>query len=206
MRVIKRGAEAVLYLDERDGKKVLVKNRVKKNYRIPELDGTIRRSRTKREDKLMIRAQRSGVNTPKVFSIEEKTKLIMEYLDGVTVKDTLNTLPKNKRMHVYKLIGESMANLHRNGMIHGDMTTSNMIMMNDKLYIIDFGLGKSTTRVEDHAVDLYLLREALLSTHFKYLDEAWENIIRTYKQEYSDSSAVLNRFEKIESRRRYKSH
>ena len=205
MKIIKRGAEAVLYLEERDGERILVKDRIKKGYRIPELDDKIRSSRTKREDKLMIRAQRSGVNTPRVFSLE-KTRLIMEYLDGVTVKDTLNSLPESERKRVYGLIGESLANMHRNGMVHGDLTTSNMILLGEKLYIIDFGLGKSSNRTEDLAVDLYLLREAILSTHFRYLDEAWKNIISTYKKKYSESKSVIKRFEKIESRRRYKSH
>lgn len=227
MHVIKRGAEAVLYLEEREGKKVLVKDRIKKGYRLPELDKKIRSSRTKREDKLLTTAQRAGVSTPRVFSLE-KTRLVMEFLDGSTVKDTLNTLEKSKRMRVYRLIGESVANLHRNGVVHGDLTTSNMILSlplhsdkrhlsshhnqrdeilrDDKLYLIDFGMGKMSNRIEDQAVDLYLLREAVLSTHFKHLDEAWENIINVYKQNYSNSTSVLRRFEKIESRRRYKHH
>ena len=205
MKIIKRGAEAVLYLEERDGKQVLVKDRIRKGYRIKELDEQIRNSRTKREEKLMVRAQRSGVNTPNVFS-QEKTKLIMEYLGGATVKDKLNDLPESKRMRVYNLIGESIANLHRNGMVHGDLTTSNMIIANKKLYIIDFGLGKATTRIEDQAVDLYLLKEALLSTHFRFLDEAWKNIMKVYRKKYPEAKQVLTRLEKIESRRRYKSH
>jgi len=205
MKIIKRGAEAVLYLEERNGKQVLVKDRIRKGYRIKELDEQIRNSRTKREEKLMVRAQRSGVNTPNVFS-QEKTKLIMEYLGGATVKDKLNDLPESKRMRVYNLIGESIANIHRNGMVHGDLTTSNMIIVNKKLYIIDFGLGKATTRIEDQAVDLYLLKEALLSTHFRFLDEAWKNITKVYRKKYPEAKQVFTRLEKIESRRRYKSH
>lgn len=206
MKIIKRGAEAILYIEERNGKGVLVKDRVRKGYRIPELDKSIRSFRTRREDKLMLRAQRSGVNTPKVFSIEDKTKLVMEYLDGVTVKECLNDMPVGERLNVYDLIGESLAGMHRNGMVHGDLTTSNMILHNGKLYIIDFGLGKTSDRIEDQAVDLYLLREALLSTHFRHLDEAWENILKAYMKKYPNSKSVIKRFEKIESRRRYKSH
>ncbi len=203
MHIIKRGAEAVLYLERKEGREIVVKDRIKKGYRIPELDDKIRSSRTKREDKMMIRAQRSGVNTPRVFSVE-KTRLVMEYLKGVTVKDCLNTLPQDKRMNVYNLIGISLANMHRNGMVHGDLTTSNMILYRDKLYIIDFGLGKSSQRIEDQAVDIYLLKEALMSTHFKFFEESWKNIIKIYKQKYSNSTSVMKRLEKIESRRRYK--
>ena len=111
MHVIKRGAEAVLYVEERDGKKVLVKDRVKKGYRIPELDDSIRSSRTKREDKLMLRAQRSGVNVPQVLAAE-KTKLVMEYLDGTTVKESLNGMARGDRLEVYEQIGRAAAGLH----------------------------------------------------------------------------------------------
>ena len=203
MHIIKRGAEAVLYLEERDGGKVLVKDRLKKGYRIPELDGSIRSFRTKREDKMLLKAQRSGVNTPKVIAAE-KTRLVMEYLEGPTVKESLNGAEKKERMRIYKLIGEAMAGMHRNGMVHGDLTTSNMILVGSRLYVIDFGLGKTSNRTEDHAIDLYLLKEALLSTHFRYLEEAWKNIIKVYAHNYSESGAVLKQLEKIESRRRYK--
>jgi TP53 regulating kinase-like protein len=205
MHIIKRGAEAVLYLEELDGRKVLVKERLVKGYRIPELDNSIRSFRTKREEKLLAAAQRSGVDAPRVL-MQEKTRLVMEFLDGPTVKEYLSSAPKSERMRVYKLMGESLANLHRNGVVHGDLTTSNMILKDGKLFVIDFGLGKFSNKVEDQAVDLYLLREALLSTHFKHLDEAWGSVIKIYMQKYSNSPAVIRRFEKIESRRRYKSH
>ncbi len=203
MKVIKRGAEAVLYMEERNGERVLVKDRIRKGYRIPELDDSIRSFRTKREDKLMLRAQRSGVNVPRVFATD-KTRLVMEYLNGSTVKDCLNGLQKKDRARVYRLIGKSLAGMHRNGVVHGDLTTSNMIMLGDELYVIDFGLGKTSQKVEDQAVDLYLLKEALLSTHFRYLDEAWEGITKAYGEGYPGSGTVLKQLEKIESRRRYK--
>jgi len=84
------------------------------------------------------------------------------------------------------------------------MTTSNLILKGKRLFIIDFGLGKMTQRPEDFATDLFLLYEALKSTHFEYLNEAWQKILKAYCEKYSLSDAVLQRFRKIENRRRYK--
>jgi len=219
MRIIQRGAEAVLYLEEMDGKKVLVKDRLPKGYRIPQLDDKIRSQRTKREERLILKARRAGVSTPNILEAME-SKIIMEWIEGKKIKDSLNTMPRNQRMKIYRLIGESIGKLHSAGIIHGDLTTSNMILLDgrlssvdssrhsifkdDRLYIIDFGLGKISGKIEDQAVDLYLLYEALKSTHLKLLEEAWEGVLKAYKQNYSKSKEVLNRVLKIEKRRRYK--
>jgi len=201
--IINRGAEAVLYLSEFEGEKVVVKERIKKGYRIPEIDVPLRRKRTKREENLLIRASRAGVNVPKVWKAEDST-IIMEYIEGPTVKETLNGMPKDRRMKIYAMIGESLANLHSANIMHGDFTTSNMILKNEKLYVIDFGLGRFSKRIEDQAVDLFLLYEALKAAHFKYLEEAWKNILKVYKHKYTNASLVIARFKEIGKRRRYK--
>jgi len=201
--IIARGAEAVLYLEKHKGKTILVKERIKKGYRIPVLDEKIRTKRTKREEKLLSRAARAGVPVPKVLDSEE-SKIRMDFIDGKTVKDSLNMLSKKERALVCKRIGEMTAALHKNGIIHGDLTTSNMIMGRKKLYLIDFGLGKFSQKIEDQAVDLFLLYEALLAAHYKYLNESWQNILKIYKQNYPNAPFVLKRFEKIAQRRRYK--
>ena len=206
MKPIYHGAEAILYLEERDGKQVLVKERIKKGYRLPELDEKIRKKRTKHEESLLNRSRRSGVNVPFVLDNED-SKIIMEFIDGKKVKDVLNDLSEKDKKNVYKLIGKNIALLHQNNIIHGDLTTSNFMLTNEpknKLYIVDFGLGKYSEKVEDKAVDLYVLYEALKSAHFKYLNPAWQNILKDYLHSYSNARAVLNRIEKIKSRRRYK--
>ena len=126
----------------------------------------------------------------------------MEWIEGKKLKDSLNSF--TKRTRIYKLIGEAIAKLHSNGIIHGDLTTSNMILRKNKLYFIDFGLGKISKRIEDQAVDLFLLYEAIEATHLKYKNEAWEKIINVYKQQYSKSKGVLMQLEKIKKRRRYR--
>jgi len=204
--LVYQGAEAVLYMDKYQDQRVLVKERIKKGYRNPQLDNKIRSMRTKREENLLDRARRSGVTTPKIWDVQNfpEFKIIMEYVDGKRIKDVLNELPRSKRLEIYSLIGESVAKLHSSDIIHGDLTTSNMILKGNKLYLIDFGLGKFSQRTEDQAVDLFLLYEALKSTHFKVLKEAWENVLNTYKQKYRKSKEVLSKIEKIKLRRRYK--
>ena len=201
--IIQRGAEAVLYLDTFQEEQVLVKERIKKGYRHPELDEKIRSRRTRGEERLLSRARRAGVDTPGVRDVQG-FKLVMDWIEGEKLKDTLNGMDKEKRMLVYGLMGNAIARLHSSGIVHGDLTTSNMLLKDGMLYLVDFGLGKVSGRVEDHAVDLFLLYEALKSTHFIHLEEAWKNVLNVYSQNYERAGEVLKRFGKISARRRYK--
>jgi Kae1-associated kinase Bud32 len=201
MKIIKRGAEAILYTIKNG--ETMVKERIKKGYRIEELDKKIRRMRTRREVKLMEKAYRMKVKVPEIFNYDD-FKISMRWIEGKTVKDVLNNMQKTKRIDAYKKIGKSIAMLHSSGIIHGDLTTSNMILEKGDVFFIDFGLGKNSTRIEDQATDLYLLYEALKSTHFTVLEEAWSMILKTYKQNYLNADDVLKRIEKIKTRRRYK--
>jgi len=203
MKIIQRGAEAVLYLEEKDGQNVLVKDRLPKGYRIPKLDDRIRTQRTRHEETLLLKARRAGVHAPSVMEAGE-SRIVMEWIDGKKLKDSLNGMPRGQRVGIYRLIGESIGRLHSAGIIHGDLTTSNMIFKDNRLYIIDFGLGRISGKIEDQAVDLYLLYEALKSTHLRLQKEAWEGILKAYKQNYAKSNEVLSRLLKIEKRRRYK--
>ena len=199
MKILSKGAEAVISFD---GDSV-IKERVKKSYRVPELDEKIRRQRTNMEASLLDRARRAGISVPLVKS-QEGPILTLEYIDGAKLKDSLNGLEKNKVEEIANKIGEAVGKLHSSGIVHGDLTTSNFILKGEKLYIIDFGLGRLSNRVEDQAVDLYLLYEALKSTHFKILEICWKNIIDSYKNFYPKSSDVLKRLVEISKRRRYK--
>ena len=204
MQIIKRGAEAVLYISEFEGQQVLVKERIKKNYRINQIDESIRKARTKGEVKLLTEARKVGVLTPKIFSVDEKNhKIIMEFVDGTRIKELLYTADKKTIEKICFEIGKLIGKLHSSGIIHGDLTTSNMILKDKQIYFIDFGLGLFSKKIEDQGTDLNLLYEALKSTHFKILKPCWNNILKGYKQEYKDSDKVLKRIEDIEKRARY---
>jgi len=194
METLHRGAEAVLYRDV----EIVVKDRIKKGYRQNALDERIRRQRTRLESNIMIKAKRFGVNVPHILETGE-FKITMEFIDGKRLKDHLEELAPG----IYSKIGEAVATLHGAGIMHGDLTTSNMVHR-DRVFLIDFGLAKNTRKVEDLAVDLFLLYESLKAGHFLVLKDAWSGFLKAYKRKYSNAEIVLAQMEKIKTRRRYK--
>ena len=192
---VSRGAEAVLV---KKGK-LLIKDRVKKGYRLAQIDEKIRKERTKKEAKLLSNAKRTGVKTPNVITVSENI-IEMEFVEGKLLRDHLDSL-KNRRK-ICENIGENVAKLHANNIIHGDLTTSNMILKGSETYFFDFGLGFESKRVEDKAVDLRVLEEALRAKHYKHHDKFFKSVLHGYKQ-YRRSSEVINRLDKVKKRVRY---
>lgn len=206
MQIIKQGAEAILYLNNYEDQKVLVKERIKKNYRITPIDEQIRRLRTRKEVKLLTDARKVGVLTPTILHVDfQKNKIYMEFIDGIVVKDFLNSQNINEDdiKELCAKIGTAIGKLHSIDLVHGDLTTSNMILRGDDLYFIDFGLGEHSKRIEDKGVDMNLLYEALSSTHFKILNLCWETIIKAYRKEFKNADAVIEKVKEIEARSRY---
>ncbi|MCX8194361.1 MAG: KEOPS complex kinase/ATPase Bud32, partial [Candidatus Pacearchaeota archaeon] len=135
--------------------------------------------------------------------LEPETEIEMEFIDGKLLSLWLDKFPLKKAIKICKQIGENIAKIHDLDIIHGDLTTSNMILKGDKIYFIDFGLSFHSARAEDKAVDLHLLREALEAKHFKHWQKYFEAAIEGYKLS-KNSKAVLERLKKVESRGRYK--
>lgn len=197
MRLIRQGAEANIYLNEKEN--LVIKDRIKKGYRITELDNHIRKSRTRAESKLMDKAHNAGILTPKIISTEQN-KITMTHIAGKRLKDTLD---KNNVKTIMTVIGEIIAKLHRNNIIHGDLTTSNFIQKDAEICLIDFGLGSISTSVEKKAVDIHLFEEAMESTHSEVYNPAIKSMISAYRKNYEDSELVLKRLEQIRKRGRY---
>lgn len=202
MEIIKRGAEAILYLDDYYGRSALVKERIKKGYRLKQLDEFIRKNRTKKEAKLLSESRKWGVPTPQVIDVT-KNKIVMEFIEGKRIKEHLNSISQREVAKICEEIGRLIGILHSHNIIHGDLTTSNMILWKNKIYFIDFGLGKFSKRIEDKGVDLHLLYEALQSTHFKILELAWNSIVKGYEKEHPKADRALKKIEEIRKRRRY---
>ena len=217
MQILKRGAEAILYLDS---EKNLVKERIKKSYRLPEIDLKLRAERTRAEARLINEAGRAGVSVPKIFFVDEAgAKIVMEFLSGERLKEIFNSeLPLKEKEKLAEKIGESIGKLHSHNLVHGDLTTSNLILHDrqnlkdsvspqnsagGKIFFIDFGLGFQSSRAEDFATDLSVLKEALKSTHFKDLNSLWEQIISGYKKTFPEAEKVFKALENIELRGRY---
>ncbi len=202
--IIQRGAEAVLYKDEFEGKTFLVKERIKKGYRVEKLDDEIRSKRTRHEARMMERAI-SSVNVPKIMKTE-KFRIIMDFIEGKKLKEVLNDMDEKDIKKTCVEIGKMAAKIHNLGIIHGDLTTSNFIVQkgSGKIFLIDFGLGKFERKVEARAVDLHLLFEALKSTHFDVLDVAWNSVVDSYCKNVDNWKEIESRIEQIKKRRRYK--
>lgn len=200
MEMISKGAEANLY--HIDGR--LLKDRIVKSYRARELDTLLRKSRTKREAKLLSLARRAGVPTPFVFDVDTKNaKIEMSFIEGMQVKKFLETISDDERRALCEEIGVLIGRLHTRHIIHGDLTTSNMIVSDDKIYFIDFGLGEINESVEAKGVDLLLFKKALHSTHHRFEKECLEGVLEGYKKAYTGYDDVLQRLRVIERRGRY---
>jgi Kae1-associated kinase Bud32 len=198
-KVIQRGAEAILIQRGNE----LIKRRVKKGYRLNELDEKLRKRRTKSEAKLIEKAGKI-IPAPRVIAVREKeTEIDMAFINGKKLSEHLDNL-KNWR-EVCEKIGENIAKLHDAEIIHGDLTTSNMIFAEkeNNVYFIDFGLGFNSNRVEDKAVDLHLIKQALEAKHFLYFEKFFEAILKGYEIS-KNYGAVLERLKKVEKRGRYK--
>jgi Kae1-associated kinase Bud32 len=196
---ISQGAEAIIYKN----KNRIIKKRVRKKYRLKELDIYLRKTRTRIEERLLQKASRSSILTPEVSKIDDFS-LELEFINGDLIRDVLSNLDTKKRKNVCFEIGKGVAKLHNNNIIHGDLTTSNMILKKDKVYFIDFGLGFSSSKIEDKATDIYLFKKALKSSHAKIWKRCFNNFFLSYKQKSNDIGAVKTRLLKIESRGRYK--
>ncbi|MEG3224570.1 MAG: Kae1-associated kinase Bud32 [Methanobacteriales archaeon Met13] len=198
-----KGAEANLYPSTYLEEEVLVKERIPKSYRIKELDHHLRTSRTKREAKLLREAKVCGVKTPLVFDIDKSSaRITMEKVEGELVKDILDNASPEYIRNLGKNIGETVAQLHQCGIIHGDLTTSNLILQNNRIVVLDFGLGKISDLVEEQGVDLLVFKKALGGIHHDISAECFQAILEGYKK-YSDYPTVVDKVREIEGRGRY---
>ncbi|NWG08842.1 MAG: Kae1-associated serine/threonine protein kinase [Nitrososphaerales archaeon] len=181
-RLMRRGAEADIYLGEWFGKEAILKIRKPKPYRQKELDMEIRKRRTLHEASFLVEARKAGVLTPLVYFIDPKNaEIVMQYIKGMRLREMIF----DQRANVDELcseVGRSIAKLHGSSIIHGDLTTSNFLVVdNSTLIFIDFGLAFFSQRLEDMAVDLHLMKEVLTSAHSEVADRAFSLILKGYE-------------------------
>jgi TP53 regulating kinase and related kinases len=207
LTLIKKGAEASLFLADWHGRKAIIKQRTPKTYRPKQLDEQIRSYRTIHEPQLIHEAKVAGVATPLIYMVDVAASTItMQYIEGKQVKQILNAADKPTRHSICVQIGESVAHLHQHGLVHGDLTTSNMIQAADgRIFFVDFGLGEKNSELEAQGVDLHLLRRALQSTHFGFWEECFEAVLQGYSMVVGKDLAekVYLKIKEIERRGRY---
>ena len=197
-KLIAQGAESKLFLI---GNKIL-KNRFAKKYRIQGIDDRLRKSRTRREAKVLQKFEGINFPSPKLIKTDERENLEIEYIGGKLLKDVLE---KSNYTKLSKEIGGKIAILHNENIIHGDLTTSNMILnKNKEVYFIDFGLSFFSHKIEDKAVDLHLLKEALESKHYRVWEKCYKAALESYEKNAKDGKGVVKRLRVVEGRGRYK--
>lgn len=203
LKLIQQGAEAKILLDEE--KNLIIKDRISKSYRHPELDKKIIKSRTKSETKLLIKASKI-INCPLPLESKEFNKIYIPYIDGKKLSEYLDSFSLKEQKEICREIGISIAKLHKEDIIHGDLTTSNMILddKTKKIFFVDFGLGFISRKIEDKAVDLHLLKHAIEAKHFANAHELIKEILKNYQKNYPETEEIFERIKAIEKRGRYR--
>ncbi len=205
MKEIARGAEAVLY----QKKDCVIKHRLRKNYRLKQLDEELRKQRTRQEARLL---QKITIPHPELIKTDGREKIVMQRIKGRKLRDELDQKPELAR-----IIGEQVAELHNQHIIHGDLTTSNMILEKadknktskkkkepkQRIMFIDFGLSFHSQKIEDKAVDIHLFKQALNSKHHHIYEQALKSFLKGYAKA-EQNEQVMKRLEKVEARGRYK--
>ena len=200
------GAEAVLTLGELYGFKVVRKARLPKPYRDPKLDEALRRERTATEAKIMIEAKSLGIPCPTVLDVDlEEAVIVMDYVEGPRLSRVLTELPRDELTRIFVELGKYAGLLHAHGIVHGDLTTSNVILHWGRPYLIDFGLSQYSRQLEDRGVDVHLFLRALESTHFSLSKFLFERFMEGYASVVGEDEAkrVLEKVREIRRRGRY---
>lgn len=190
MEIIASGAEAVITLDG----KTIIKTRVHKRYRLKEIDEVLRRDRTRTEARLISEARRCGVPTPIIRDVTD-FEIKMEYINGTALKNIIDPVYSEQA-------GELIGKLHSCGIVHGDLTTSNIMLSDGKLFLIDFGLAYIDGMLEARGMDIHVLFQTFESTHEGH-EELIDAFKKGYKRMFPGADEVIKRVSEIESRGRY---
>lgn len=209
-KVIHKGAEANLVYGHWFGKEVIFKHRIPKGYRIEQIDKMLRTKRTLNEGKALIRVKSYGINVPQVYEIDTKNStIVMKHIKGQKLKDALKSLTNEQKVNILKNIGKNIAILHKNGHIHGDITTSNIILTpTEEIFIIDFGLHDYSDYIEDKSTDLHLFKRVLISSHGNDFCLCYEAFLEGYRNGYEpenikECKEIIKNIKTIETRGRY---
>jgi Kae1-associated kinase Bud32 len=190
--LITQGAEAIITRTDEG----IQKERPKKRYRHPQLDGELRTTRTRHEARILQRAKTANIPVPQVRQLNDTT-LILEEIKGTQLKEVLDADPSLAHQ-----AGRLLGKLHAQHIIHGDLTTSNIMHHEGNLTLIDFGLSYHSARDEDMAVDLHLFKQSLESKHHKVRSTAYRHFLQGYRD--TGTEAPIERLKKVEGRGRNK--
>lgn len=207
--LIKQGAEARVFESNFVDRRSIIKERFSKKYRHPILDAKLTLKRLNAEARCMTKARRLGVSTPVLYAVDPLLHtLTFEYVKGPSVKEIFldfgtKGVVEERMEDIARQIGDAIGKLHDGGLIHGDLTTSNMLIQceTNQLVLIDFGLSFTSTLPEDKAVDLYVLERALLSMHSS-CGNVMDRILASYRKSSKQWSSTFNKLAQVRQRGR----
>ncbi len=208
--LITRGAEAEIYLEEWMGILTILKRRVAKRYRHPELDKKIRRHRTITEARIMIKARRAGINVPRILDIDlGEYSIRMEYIDGINLRDLTRKYSEIDRY--YEEAGKIVGRLHMSGIVHGDLALTNFIVSSRGIFLIDFGLSYEIGKICDRrsinllARDINVFLRNLEANFGDRSSTMFESFLRGYRTVVGEDleRSILKEIRKIRSMARY---
>lgn len=205
-QMLARGAESIIFKIERWGQSYVLKWRQDKPYLLNEIDTHLRRSRIARECKMLTIARSLGVRTPAVYSVDLiNHTILMDLIEGKQFKEIAGDVPKSELVSFSREFGRIIANLHEGNVVHGDPTTSNVIIdKSNKLWLIDFGLSEMNATIETKGVDLHLIQRALETTHWDLQETMLEATLEGYHEVMGGhAEPVLSRMQEIRERGRY---
>jgi TP53 regulating kinase-like protein len=200
------GAESIIFKIKRGNQWYLLKHRPEKSYLLNAIDSLLRDLRTSRECKMLAIARKLGVPTPAVYAIDKTNHtLLMDYIEGKQLKEIVDIVPRDNLHKLCYEFGGLIALLHQGDVIHGDPTTSNVIVdRNSKLWLVDFGLSEMNATVEMKGVDLHLIQRAFETTHWNHQETMLERTLDGYIDRIGDAAKdVLERMSEIRERGRY---
>ncbi|XP_033911600.2 EKC/KEOPS complex subunit TP53RK-like [Acipenser ruthenus] len=215
MELLKQGAEARVYRGQFLGKAAVMKERFPRRYRHPTLDEKLTHRRTAQEVRSILRCRKAGIAAPVVYFVDYTTHCIFleEIAGSVTVRDYIHSTPKTDTEKLHSLaerMGQILAKMHEEDVIHGDLTTSNMLLRTAveggslDLVLIDFGLSYISALPEDKGVDLYVLEKAFLSTH-PNTESVFETLLKSYTVSSKKSAPVIKKLDEVRLRGRKRS-
>ncbi|GAO14767.1 uncharacterized protein UV8b_04538 [Ustilaginoidea virens] len=226
--LIAQGAEGRLYKTTYLDPHVpcALKYRPPKLWRHPKLDQTLTKHRILSEARILAKCRREGLRVPAVYAVDESAGwLMMEWIHGAPVRASINKwlgdrtdgLEGDTRLKdLMRRMGVAVGSLHKIGIVHGDLTTSNMMLrpptegsdqhddLGGEVVIIDLGLASGAVHEEERAVDLYVLERAFGSTHPR-AECLFGELLDAYKGCFKQAVTVLRKLEDVRMRGRKRS-
>ena len=200
------GAESEILKISKWGQELVLKRRPKKPYLLETIDEYLRTTRIARECKMLMAVRALGVSTPSVYAVDFSEKsILMDFIQGEQLKTLIPKIDDNQKKSLCIKFGEILGRLHKGGFVHGDPTTSNLLVdEKNHIWMIDFGLSEMNATIEMKGVDLHLVYRALETTHWEYQDIMLDAVLMGYSQFIgTEAEETIKRMKEIRERGRY---